>query len=412
MESENTPKSIPTEAPTHETRELSNDANSLSLAKPQSHSDSGEDEEVLELVCKAQEATFPQQLMDVIERETTNGSTTSTGEKVLEWLPNGDAFIIRDKALLEREVLPRHFSAKCKFMSFVRKLYRWGFRQVEKNVPGITIFMHANFVRGDKNRCLLMRSIVKNSANASSAQSSAPLQCGNALGAGVIMNQNFVEGLSRNLMGYPRHVSQLNQLYFHPGPGGTIHGPNLLSTDQQQQSPYQQHTVNNITGFLSNGNSPNSFSLSGANLPAISMNTSNAVAAGATQQFCITGLLHNINELNANSLAGATLPSAMTIAMPSTSGVTESRQQVDIKDLVNLGRVSQPASNLSSSVCMGTTLSSSPASAAILSLNGQNLSGDNTSPVVVLAMQIMQNNPTIDPRVALELARRISGRST
>ena len=294
----------------------------------------------------------------------------------------------------------------------VRLLLRWGFRQVEKNVPGITIFMHANFVRGDKNRCLLMRSIVKNSANASSAQSSAPLQCGNALGAGAFMNQDFVEGLSRNLMGFPGHVSHLNQLYFHSGPGGSIHVPNLLSTDHQQQPPYQQHTVNNVTRLLSNGNSPNSFSLSGANLPAISMNTSNAVVTGATQQFCITGLLHNINELNANSLAGATLPSAMTIAMPSTSGATESRQQVDIKDLVNLGQISKPASNLSSSVCMGTTLSSSPAFAAMLSLNSQNLSGDNTSPVVVLAMQIMQNNPTIDPRVALELARRIRGRST
>jgi hypothetical protein len=124
MESENTPKSIPTEASTITTRESSNGANSMSVAKPQSHNDSGEEEEVIELECKAQEATFPQQLMDVIERETTNGSTTSTGEKVLEWLPNGDAFIIRDKALLEREVLPRHFSAKCKFMSFVRKLYR------------------------------------------------------------------------------------------------------------------------------------------------------------------------------------------------------------------------------------------------------------------------------------------------
>lgn len=38
---------------------------------------------------------------------------------------------------------------------------RWGFRQVEKSVPGIMIFMHTNFVRGDKQRCLKMRSIVK-----------------------------------------------------------------------------------------------------------------------------------------------------------------------------------------------------------------------------------------------------------
>ena len=71
----------------------------------------------------AQEQTFPQQLMDAIEQETKNGATIN-GERVFEWLPGGDAFIIRDKKKLETEVLPRYFSTKCKFMSFVRKLYR------------------------------------------------------------------------------------------------------------------------------------------------------------------------------------------------------------------------------------------------------------------------------------------------
>eukprot|EP00804_Cyclotella_cryptica_P028200 CCRYP_011046-RA/>CCRYP_011046-RA protein AED:0.00 eAED:0.00 QI:393/1/1/1/1/1/2/147/403 len=401
METERSPKSIPKEATISKSRASSNDSHSLSVAKSESQKDSGEENEAIELGCKAQDATFPQQLMDVIERETTNGSTTSTGEKVLEWLPNGDAFIIRDKALLEREVLPRHFSAKCKFMSFVRKLYRWGFRQVEKNVPGVTIFMHTNFIRGDKNRCLLMRSIVKNSANASSAQSSAPLQGGNLV-SGATVNPNFLEGLSRNFMGIPGHFSQLSKLHFHPVPGGTIHVPNLLSIDQQHQL-YQQQTVNNITGLLSNGSSPNSFSLSGTSLPALSMNASNSIVTGAPQQLRVRGLLHNINELNVNSIGGATLPSAMT-----TSGVIESRQ-VDIKDLASLGQVSNSAPNSSNSLCLGTTLSSSTASATAFNPNSRNLGDDNSSPIVMLAMQIMQNNPTIDPRVALELARRIRG---
>ena len=69
-------------------------------------------------------ATFPQQLMNIIEQETKDG-TDIDGERVLEWLPNGDAFIIRDKKALERKVLPRYFSSRCKFTSFVRKLYRY-----------------------------------------------------------------------------------------------------------------------------------------------------------------------------------------------------------------------------------------------------------------------------------------------
>merc|ERR1712232_753820 len=43
----------------------------------------------------------------------------------------------------------------------VRKLYRWGFRQVERNVSGDTVFMHNSFQRKDKSLCQQMRSVVK-----------------------------------------------------------------------------------------------------------------------------------------------------------------------------------------------------------------------------------------------------------
>jgi hypothetical protein len=68
--------------------------------------------------------TFPTQLMDLIEKETVDDSAAVIeGQKVIEWLPKGDKFIIRDKLTLESCVLPKYFN-KCKFMSFVRKLYR------------------------------------------------------------------------------------------------------------------------------------------------------------------------------------------------------------------------------------------------------------------------------------------------
>jgi len=135
---------------------------------------------------------FPQQLMDMVERET-NGGATVNGERVLEWLPAGDSFVIRDKKSLELEVLPKYFRTKCKSMSFVRKLYRqvigisftdcagssssgsftthvssslrfeyrWGFRRVEKYKSGTMVFTHVNFVRDEKKRCLIMRSVAK-----------------------------------------------------------------------------------------------------------------------------------------------------------------------------------------------------------------------------------------------------------
>ena len=72
-----------------------------------------------------EERTFPHQLMDMIESETTDDdAVTVNGQKAIEWRSKGNKFIIRDKVALERRVLPKYFNNKCKFMSFVRKLYR------------------------------------------------------------------------------------------------------------------------------------------------------------------------------------------------------------------------------------------------------------------------------------------------
>mmetsp|Transcript_11516 Transcript_11516/g.17603 ORF Transcript_11516/g.17603 Transcript_11516/m.17603 type:complete len:175 (-) Transcript_11516:1034-1558(-) len=68
---------------------------------------------------------FPIQLMDSIENESVDeNAATVNGNKALEWLPTGDKFIIRDRRTMERCVLPKYFNNNCKFMSFVRKLYR------------------------------------------------------------------------------------------------------------------------------------------------------------------------------------------------------------------------------------------------------------------------------------------------
>jgi len=84
-----------------------------------------DDESSIQSQSQIQETTFPQQLMDLIESETTDdNAVTVHDQKAIEWLSKGDKFIIRDKVALESRVLPNYFNNKCKFMSFVRKLYR------------------------------------------------------------------------------------------------------------------------------------------------------------------------------------------------------------------------------------------------------------------------------------------------
>jgi hypothetical protein len=45
------------------------------------------------------------------------------------WMPDGKSFVIRSKEKLVSDLLPQFFR-QGKFSSFTRKLYRWGFRQV------------------------------------------------------------------------------------------------------------------------------------------------------------------------------------------------------------------------------------------------------------------------------------------
>jgi len=49
------------------------------------------------------------------------------------WLPDGKSFIIRDMDTFTKEVVPKYFKAT-KFSSFTRKLYRWGFRQINRGI--------------------------------------------------------------------------------------------------------------------------------------------------------------------------------------------------------------------------------------------------------------------------------------
>jgi len=81
--------------------------------------------EPVRLVQKTHDPLFPEIMMDVLEKETSeDGEVTANGEKVFEWLPLGKAFIVRDRMKFQNEIVPKYFGNKCKFLSFTRKLYR------------------------------------------------------------------------------------------------------------------------------------------------------------------------------------------------------------------------------------------------------------------------------------------------
>ena len=78
----------------------------------------------------------------------------------IAWLPDGKSFVIRNPDEFTRKVLPKFFKAT-KFSSFTRKLYRWGFRQVNRGIgpDDPIIFGNEYFQRDNAELMVKMRSI-------------------------------------------------------------------------------------------------------------------------------------------------------------------------------------------------------------------------------------------------------------
>jgi hypothetical protein len=81
------------------------------------------------------------------------------------WLADGQSFVIRHPDEFTRKVLPKYFKAT-KFSSFTRKLYRWGFRQVNRGIgPDDPIIFGNEFFQREKAESMAkMRSVTAASA--------------------------------------------------------------------------------------------------------------------------------------------------------------------------------------------------------------------------------------------------------
>jgi hypothetical protein len=78
----------------------------------------------------------------------------------VEWLGDGRSFVINDPEKFTRNVVPKFFK-QTKFSSFTRKLYRWGFRQVNRGIgPDDPIIFGNEFFQRDNAEIMAkMRSI-------------------------------------------------------------------------------------------------------------------------------------------------------------------------------------------------------------------------------------------------------------
>ena len=122
--------------------------------------------------------TFPRQLMKILNFSQRSASIFAA----IGWMTHGEAFVIKDPNLLTDHVLPQFFvhvsnsadldspnsdhslvsheqrrkgSKKIKFSSFLRRMHRWGIKQVTHG-PDAGAFCHPFFRRDNPEMCLHM----------------------------------------------------------------------------------------------------------------------------------------------------------------------------------------------------------------------------------------------------------------
>jgi len=124
------------------------------------------------------------------------------------WVDDGKSFVIRKPDAFTKDVVPKFFKPT-KFSSFTRKLYRWGFRQVNRGIgpDDPIIFGNECFQRDHEELMTEMKSVTAASTRkAEQHQHNTLLQRGSMLGgmgghphlpggmAGFLFNQGMMAG--------------------------------------------------------------------------------------------------------------------------------------------------------------------------------------------------------------------------
>jgi len=102
--------------------------------------------------------TFPEKMMNLMKFVEEKNKTEK--DFCVSWLPEGKAFVIYNIKEFTSIVIPKFFKAS-KFCSFTRKLYRWGFRQLNRGIgpDEPIIFGNEYFQRDNADLMVNMRSI-------------------------------------------------------------------------------------------------------------------------------------------------------------------------------------------------------------------------------------------------------------
>ena len=135
---------------------ISEEEESPQLPKPSSKKDAGVRERLKGMSCtygpmrkNAGGVTqpFPGKLMEVLNR--------SDLAEIIEWMPHGRAFLVKQPKTFASQVLPRYFK-QSKYLSFTRQLNLWEFKRITRG-NDMGAYYHELFLRGRHNLAMRMK---------------------------------------------------------------------------------------------------------------------------------------------------------------------------------------------------------------------------------------------------------------
>ena len=259
---------------------------------------------------------------------------------------------------------------------------RWGFRQVEKSSLTSTsmAFMHPNFIRGDKQRCLLMRSIVKKPVSATRT-SSMPRQ------------SSLQQGVSppMSMIGVQFQIDQQENPRVGGGGGGGGGGRVSMIPATTTAVPLTSHNpipqlfgLNNVLfdhqhhrGVPHPGLIPAEQQHQIHPLLALSLYYQPALQNPAYQSVYLPPSL----QIGTTSTAIPNQFIATTLSGPARISTTSSGQHLQSETVEWRLLQQMRRQELAQHIC-------------------------NNNPVVALASQVMRSNPGMDPLRAIELAKQ------
>lgn len=203
---------------------------------------------------------------------------TQGDDYCVAWCEDGRSFVIRNCDDFTRDVVPKYFKPT-KFSSFTRKLYRWGFRQINRGLgpDDPVIFGCAYFQRDAPEEMAHMRSVTAaGTRKETTPEPIHPSMVGAVVGIPQQLNHPVMQNQSQQHSGSKRALEDaflqdeafhkrllLTKILQQQQQSLSMHGssslfnnvaPNsaLAMASMQHPVPYQMDTTNNLKpyGFM------------------------------------------------------------------------------------------------------------------------------------------------------------------